>query len=405
MRAAIQLAGSPGRGTLCHRMLSPMSKCYAGGVLLPFPERLKKKGASRTSRYLIGLAVLIWIVVEGTTEHSIFAWISERYNPIKFVVRGVAVATNWAASNPLLFALVLGLSYCLAVILFAQFSRDRKPRLEIVSVWNGDQVGHQQEVFGVLTDSNKSAPVELRVYGDKLWHRQWPVIVEGNRWRAKCQFGSSEDPAGSPFKLVAMAPKQELGDRIAELPSDAELSEIVSVVLSTPRSSAGSPNGSAIRLQVGEHNRVHIGPGIGNEAVLLGIQNVEQGYQYKCHGMRAELTFTHSHSKETFRLPGWFASIDNGRIAAMPVDSLMLDSKEQSRTWLILYVTSHLHETGQYRFPAPGPPVMGGPPSDGDWTVNVTEVNRLSYGKWEVSIAIRSDGQDRLDLIEQIQAD
>jgi hypothetical protein len=89
----------------------------------------------------------------------------------------------------------------------------------------------------------------------------------------------------------------------------------------------------------------------------------------------------------------------------MPVDSLMLDSKEQSRTWLILYVTSLLHGTAQYRFPAPGPPVMGGPPSDGNWTVNVTEVNRLSYGKWEVSIAIRSDGQDRLDLIEQIQAD
>ena len=111
----------------------------------------------------------------------------------------------------------------------------------------------------------------------------------------------------------------------------------------------------ASRLRFGRHNRIDIGSGMGYEATLIEIENVERSYLHRCHGVRAELTYTRSQPNETFKATGWFASIHNGKIVEKPVNSLTLDSKDLNRGWLILYVTSHLDGTGQYRFPAPGP--------------------------------------------------
>jgi hypothetical protein len=176
--------------------------------------------------------IVLWTLVEGTAEHSIFALIDEKYKPVKFFMNEIILALHWAGSNPVLFAVVLGMSYCVAVTLWTQLSPDEKPRLAIVSVWNDDPVTFQQEVSGVLADTN--APVELRVYAGNTWHRQWPVKFQGDRWRGKCQFGDAQSPAGGAYKVVAISPKGQLADKIAELPSRGVKSEVISVVRSTP---------------------------------------------------------------------------------------------------------------------------------------------------------------------------
>jgi hypothetical protein len=360
-------------------------------------KRLKEKAKNKTSRWLLVLFGALWFLVEGTTEHSFFALVNEKYNPLKFLMREAAPAVSWAGSNPILFAVVLGVSYCLAVILWAQFSADGRPQLEIVSLWNGDRVAYQQEVFGVLADCSTS--IELRVYAGNAWHRQWPVKVHGNRWRGRCQFGDAKSQAGAPYSVVAIAPTSQLGDKIAELPSGVARSETLSVVRSTPASSPAAP--STGRLQFGELNQVDIGPGVGNRAVLIGIHNVELGFWYKCHNVRAELTFTHSHEKETFKIPGWLASIDNGRISGRPVQALTLDSKERRLTWLILYVESNVR-AGRYRFVAPGPPLE--PPSTTDWTLGLDDNTRLSFGTWQIRIVVTGDGEDKLERTETVWA-
>lgn len=170
-----------------------------------------------------------------------------------------------------------------------------------------------------------------------------------------------------------------------------------------PVASQPPPDPAASKLQFGEFNQVDIGPGIGNQAALIAIHNVENRYDYRCHGIKAELTFTHPHSKETFKLKGWFASINNiGRIVEKPVDSLTLDSRSRKHAWLILYVRSYA-EKGQYRFVEPGPAVEVVPVSD--WTPNLNGSNRLSFGEWQIKIAITSDGDDKLQRLHQFHAE
>ena len=152
-----------------------------------------------------------------------------------------------------------------------------------------------------------------------------------------------------------------------------------------------------------ENTTKYIGPGIGYQASLIAVQNIERSYLYKCHGIRAELVFGHRHTEETVKLPGWFASIHSGKIVEKPVESLTLDSKELSRTWLILHVMSHLEGGGQYRFPAPSP--VPDPTPLSDWTIGVGAGNRLTYGQWQIEVAVRSDGPDKLDQTENIQAE
>jgi hypothetical protein len=366
----------------------------------PLPERLKKRVTSKKWRWCLVLLSVIWFLVVGSTEHSFFAYINQAYNPIPFLVKEMTLAVNWAGSNPVLFAVVLAVSYCLAVILWAQSSSNGKPQLEIVSVWNEDQVAYQQEVSGVLADSK--APIEVLVYAGNVWHRQLPVKVQGNRWRGKCQFGDAKSPAGTRYKIVAIAPRRQLDKKIAELPSDALKSEIISVVRSTTVLTPESPKTSASRLQFGELNRVDIGPGIGNRVIVIGIHNIELEFWYKCHNVRAELTFTHSHTKETFTIPGWFASIGNGKIVDKPIQSLTLDSKDRRLTWLILYVISNL-KNGHYRFVAPGPALE--PVPIADWTVNLDDDMRLSFGNWQIGIVVTADGEDKLERVQEVHAD
>src|SRR5262249_30252224 len=125
----------------------------------------------------------------------------------------------------------------------------------------------------------------------------------------------------------------------------------------------------------------------------------ERRYDYRCHGLRAELRFTHTQTQEIFTKTGWFATIDNGKIGASPEASLSLSSKDHNQTWLILYIQSNIHH-GQYWFAGPQnelSPLM-------EWSVLTLDSQRLSFGEWQIRITISTDGEDRLERTVTIQA-
>jgi hypothetical protein len=113
----------------------------------------------------------------------------------------------------------------------AKTEQQAAPQIEIASVWQADRVAFEQAIYGIRSDP--TLQVELRVFAGAVWHRQWPVEFLGQKWRGKCRFG--DDPvksAGQPFRLVAIAPKTLLADKIPELPGDAIKSEIITVIRS-----------------------------------------------------------------------------------------------------------------------------------------------------------------------------
>ena len=172
-------------------------------------------------------------------------------------------------------------------------------------------------------------------------------------------------------------------------------------VQTTPDVALSSIHAASNRLRFGETMHIDIGTGRGHEAFLIAIHNVERSYQYKCHGIKAELTFTHSHSKETFKQTGWFAWLHEGRIADLVESSVTLDSRDQNQTWLIVYVNSNLDDNGQYWFAGPQyelSPLMA-------QAMLSHSSQRLSFGSWQVKVAITSDGDDKLERLIQIQAE
>jgi len=122
-------------------------------------------------------------------------------------------------------------SFLLSAYGFYFANKRKEPSIEIVSVWNNDQVEFKQVIYGVATPG---MPVELRVFSGGFWHGQWRAEIEANKWHALCQFGNSERPVESRYRLVAISPKTPLPSKISELPADAVQSAIISVVRSVP---------------------------------------------------------------------------------------------------------------------------------------------------------------------------
>lgn len=119
----------------------------------------------------------------------------------------------------------------IVVGLVGTFILRRGKQIEIVGVWQSGEVAFEQVICGVTRDP--SLPIELRVYAGNEWHKQWKVEVNGRRWCGKCRFGdSAEQSAGQKFRLVAIAPKTPLANKVRELPDDAIKSEIVAVIRS-----------------------------------------------------------------------------------------------------------------------------------------------------------------------------
>lgn len=109
------------------------------------------------------------------------------------------------------------------------------PRLEIVGIWENADVAHEQVIYGTATPEIPADSIELRVFAGGMWHSQGKATERsGDKWQRTCYFGNPDSPAGSRYKLVAIAPKTPLGPKITELPTDILKSEVVSVIRSTP---------------------------------------------------------------------------------------------------------------------------------------------------------------------------
>ena len=154
-------------------------------------------------------------------------------------------------------------------------------------------------------------------------------------------------------------------------------------------------------LKFGVETFADIGFGPGHQARVIAIDNVVRSHQYFCHGVKAELTFTHNHSKETFKRSGWFTPTQDGKVSDPFFASVTLDSKDHKRTWLIVCVQSNLGRRGQYWFAGPQ---NGLSPLMADAVLSDAS-QRLSFGEWQVQITITSDGADKLDRMMSIDAE
>lgn len=112
-------------------------------------------------------------------------------------------------------------------------------RLEIAGLSNNVDVAHEQVIYGTATPDIPADDIELRVFAGGMWHSQGKASKRsGDKWQRLCYFGYPDTPAGSKFKLVAIAPKTPLASKIEALPADATRSEVLSVIRSTPAKGA-----------------------------------------------------------------------------------------------------------------------------------------------------------------------
>jgi hypothetical protein len=141
----------------------------------------------------------------------------------------------------------------------------------------------------------------------------------------------------------------------------------------------------------------------GHEALLITLSNCEKRYQYRCHDVRATLSFTHEHSRETVKKKGWFCSIDEriGRVCDWPANTMTLDSKTQSRTWLIVYLNRNVGPMGQFWYMGPEPELS---PLMADSLLS-HENHRLLFGTWNVKIVITSEGNEGAERTMTLQAE
>ena len=126
-------------------------------------------------------------------------------------------------------ALVWGIGLFLFSIGLSIYGFLRKAkRLEIVNVWDRDAVTFKQDVIGTVSDPKLA--IELRVFAGGIWYRQWPVKIEGAKWRGQCQFGNEEGLSKpGDYRVVAISPKHTLPAKIADLPQNTLTSPIITV--------------------------------------------------------------------------------------------------------------------------------------------------------------------------------
>lgn len=171
-------------------------------------------------------------------------------------------------------------------------------------------------------------------------------------------------------------------------------------VVTTLRQEPMNDDGPAGSLCFGQTTFADFPPGMGNQAYVIEILNSERGYDRKYHGVKAELTFTHCHNKETLKRTGWLTALDTAKVTDWRAESVTLDSRMQNRIWLIVCVRSNVTR-GTYWYS--GPQFEYSPFMEGALLSH--ESQRFTFGKWEVKIAVTCDGDERLDREEYFQAE
>jgi hypothetical protein len=160
----------------------------------------------------------------------------------------------------------------------------------------------------------------------------------------------------------------------------------------------GAKTASTLRLSI--LNTAPICTEVGKEVHLVRLDNTEAAYDKVIHGIRAQLTFTHLHTREVFKRTGWFTALGPKRMAEHFNDVISLSSKGRY-AWLCMYVASHLPESrGQFWFAGP----QGGTVLE-QWTFLTHESQRLAFGKWNIHVSAVSDGDDRVEHDIQLHAE
>jgi hypothetical protein len=111
----------------------------------------------------------------------------------------------------------------------ASNTNDHKPKIEILSPFDNDEVGLYEIVRGHVYPPNQQLQAVV-LAGDKRWHPQRPVTVTGSTWSVKCQFGSLEKRGSGLYKVIVLLGSElKQAMTYSELPTDIPHSNIISV--------------------------------------------------------------------------------------------------------------------------------------------------------------------------------
>ncbi len=212
----------------------------------PFGKRLEAR--ARQSRFFALLLFGLGFLWEALA-HEFFKLFDERViRAIQSSLPLAVTAVQWTSGHPVWFIVGLGSCYCVILVFWALFWHTRAP-VEIVSVWENDPVEYRQTLSGVVRHPSMSIQVLVGTASGK-WHRQWQPEVDGQRWRAQCQFGNLGSRPGDLFRVVAILGADKVEQPISELPDKCKKSEIVTV-----RRSATAPAEVAPGIYLGRTRR------------------------------------------------------------------------------------------------------------------------------------------------------
>jgi hypothetical protein len=119
------------------------------------------------------LSSVVWIIgkilwlIEETSKHRIFSWLNEevdrRAGPM------IERAIKWLTDNPISFFEIVGVAYCVIVIIGAQlsYSRSKKKKLLIIELRSGLNNIGKSGVYGRILDIQSLALAKDELYN---WH-------------------------------------------------------------------------------------------------------------------------------------------------------------------------------------------------------------------------------------------
>lgn len=80
---------------------------------------------------------------------------------------------------------------------------DSRPSVEIVSPFDGDEVGLYDVIRGRVFPADRHLQVFVFA-GDNKWYLQRHVVVSGTKWSVKCQFGNPDTPSAGVYRIAAV---------------------------------------------------------------------------------------------------------------------------------------------------------------------------------------------------------
>jgi hypothetical protein len=193
-------------------------------------ENLKRK--KKTSVW-IGAALgifwfLVWVLGE-LLKDRIFGWANSQIDEkAAAMLNMLAIFIHWVTTNPVLFFVLVAVTFCLVVILIALFSSQETIR--ILRPTEESIVGWKDGVRGTATPINLPIQVLLHSRNGK-WYLQRDAEWNDSEWSTVCQFGDERVPRNSRYSFIAVSGKRIKPEDspLEDLPSGLIRSKIVNV--------------------------------------------------------------------------------------------------------------------------------------------------------------------------------